>query len=111
MEYKKVGNWIKRNLNQHMVDSTSLLTASTPLFAAFETYFAVISNENSINARVLAAGLTYVGIGSLYSKGLDVSRNLFRIKSETKEKIKQMNRQDTTQEVTYGPRSLEQITY
>jgi len=49
------------NLKYHFVDSTALLVESTPVFAAFEIGIAGMSDEVSINARMLAVGLTYLG--------------------------------------------------
>ena len=82
---------VKDSLKYHVVDSTALMAVSTPVFAAFETDCAGMTDENSLNARLLAVGLTYAGMGSLFSKGLDVSRKLFKIKPETKEKMKQLH--------------------
>lgn len=82
---------VKDGLKYHIVDSTALMAFSTPVFAAFETSCAGMSNETSLNARLLAVGLTYAGMGRLFSKGLDVSRKLFKIKPETKEKMKQLH--------------------
>ncbi len=76
------------NLKYHVVDSTALLAESTPIFAAFETGLAGMSDEISMNARLFAAGLTYLGgMGYAYAKGRDLSRKLFKIKDTTKEKI------------------------
>jgi len=90
----------KKALKTHLVDSTALMVPSTPLFGAFETFVAGMSVENSIHARALAYGLTYAGMGRLFTKGLDISRNLFKIKPETKERVKQFH--DTAYAVTYN---------
>lgn len=76
------------NLKYHVVDSTALLAESTPIFAAFETGLAGMSDDISMNARLFATGLTYLGgMGYAYAKGRDLSRKLFKIKDTTKEKI------------------------
>lgn len=79
---------LKENLKYHIIDSTAMLAESTPIFAAFETGLAGMSDEVSINAKLFAAGLTYLGgLGYVYAKGRDLSKKLFKIKDATKEKI------------------------
>ncbi|HLD54983.1 MAG TPA: hypothetical protein VJB35_01860 [Candidatus Nanoarchaeia archaeon] len=51
-------NKIIENLNYHLVDSTALLTLTNPIFSVIETIGSDMSNETSINARILATGLT-----------------------------------------------------
>ena len=87
-------------LKYHLSDSTALLTATTPLFAAFETFMAGISIENSINARLLGTGLTYAGLGRVFTKGMDLSRKLFKITPETKERVKQAH--DAAYAISYN---------
>jgi len=73
-----VAGKLRNLLAFHFVDSTAILTESTPVLALFETKIAGMSNQVSLNARVLAAGLTYfAGTGYLYAKGRDLSRRLF----------------------------------
>ena len=50
-----------------------------------------MSNENSINARLLGAGLVYLGEGGLFAKGMDLSRQFFKIGAETKERMIQLH--------------------
>lgn len=83
----KTINKIIDNLKYHFIDSTAMLAESTPIFAAFETGLAGMSDEVSINARLFSTGLSYLGMGYAYAKGRDLSRKLFKIKETTKEKI------------------------
>ncbi|MBI2452449.1 hypothetical protein HYV50_05245 [Candidatus Pacearchaeota archaeon] len=78
---------IKKVLKYHFVDSTAALALSTPLFAAVETnpLLAEMPDENSINARLLAAGFVYSGLGYFYGKGRDLWRKKFGITDETRE--------------------------
>ena len=86
-----IGN-IRHNLKFHLVDSTAILAESTPVFAVFETQIAGWSNELSINARLIAAGITYfAGTGYIYGKGRDLSRRLFNIGDETTEKVQALH--------------------
>ncbi len=75
----------------HIVDSTAILAESTPVFAAFETGIAGMSDEVSMNARMFAAGLVYLGMGSAFAKGRDLSRKLFKITDKTKERIQSVH--------------------
>lgn len=86
---KNIVEKVKENIKYHLVDSTAILAESAPVFAAFETQLAGLSDEISMNARMLVAGLTYfAGMGYLFGKGRDLSRKVFKVKDETKEKIK-----------------------
>jgi hypothetical protein len=78
----------KSLLQLHFVGSTAILAESTPVLAAFETLIAGMSVHVSMNARLLAAGLTYFGgTGYLYAKGRDLSRRLFAVRDTTSERI------------------------
>lgn len=80
------------NLKSHVIDSTAMLAESTPIFAAFETGFAGMSDETSMNARLFAVGLTYLGgMGIAYSKGRDFYRKAVHITDKTKERIQSLN--------------------
>lgn len=83
----KYNNKLVDNLKQHVVDSTALLVESNPLYCALEVGIAGMSVATSMNARILATGIAYAGVGSLLSKGRDLSRKLFKITDQTKERI------------------------
>lgn len=77
---------IKKHLQFHLTDATALLVESTPVLAVFETVIAGMSVRVSLNARLLAAALTYFGgTGFIYARGRDLSRRIFGIHSETRE--------------------------
>jgi len=82
---------LKRFLKKQISDSTAILVESTPIFAAFETGVAGMSNDVSINARLLAGGLSYSGMGYAYGKGRDLWRKGFGITDKTKESIQTVN--------------------
>jgi len=90
---------VKESLKYQFIDSTAITAVVTPIFALFETNIAGISDENSINARLLSTGLNYIGIGRLFSKGLDISRKLFNINPKTSEKLRQLH--DASYSVTW----------
>lgn len=79
------------NLKYHVVDSTSMLAESHPVFSAFEVGIAKMSDTTSINARLLATGIAYAGMGYLFGKGRDLSRKFFKITDQTKEKIQHIH--------------------
>ena len=87
--YKKA----KENLVYHLIDSTGLLFESTPAYAAMETSRWVgMPDDISMNARLIAAGLTYVGgMGIAYSKGRDFYRKTFGITAKAKEIVQAPN--------------------
>ncbi|MEK6891075.1 MAG: hypothetical protein AABX03_02965 [Nanoarchaeota archaeon] len=71
----------------YLVDSTSGLTESTPIFAAFETQIVGMSPEVSMNARLYTAGLTYLGTGYLFAKGRDSWRSMLNVNDESSNKV------------------------
>lgn len=75
----------------HIVDSTAMLAVSSPIFCAFETMIAKMTNEVSLNTRMYITGLTYAGLGLLLGKGRDISRKYFGIKNDTKERFQQIH--------------------
>ncbi len=83
MGLKKAGEFLRN----HIIDSTTMLTESTPIYAAYEKLLVGMSDDVSINARVYAAGLLYGGLGFALAKGRDLSRNMFKITDKTKEII------------------------
>jgi hypothetical protein len=88
---KHICREVKAGMPKHLVDSTALLTASNPFFSTFESMAAGMTNEDSIHARGVAAGLTYLGMGKLYIKGLEASRSLFKINRTTSEKLQHLH--------------------
>lgn len=84
--------WIKKakeKLKYHLVDTTAIIAESTPVYALFEKCnpFTPLSDDMSLNTRLLAAGLAFLGLSSLYSQGRDLSKRTFKITDQTKEKI------------------------
>lgn len=82
---------LKEGLEYHLVDSTAAISVTTPLFAALETSIIGMSDEVSLNARLIAAGVTYGGLGFLIPKGRDLWRSYFNITDETKERKQQLH--------------------
>jgi len=78
---------LKDKLKYHLVDSTSILVESTPIFAAYEILLVGMSDDISLNARIIAGGLSYMGMGTALAKGRDLWRKKFGINDETREKI------------------------
>ena len=78
-------------LKDHLVDSTAIIAESTPVFALSETVLVGMSDKVSLNARLFAAMLVYSGIGFVFGKGRDISRNFFKIDGTTSEKIQNLH--------------------
>jgi hypothetical protein len=92
---------IKKGLLRHLVDSTALCVAGNPIWGALEvTLFGTpddvslntgMSDDLSLHARYVATGLTYAGLGSIISGGRKISRKLFKITDESKERVQQFH--------------------
>ncbi len=82
---------LKDAAKAHLVDSTALLAASSPVFCAFETMIAKMSNDVSLHTRLYVMALTYAGLGYAIGKGRDMSRKIFNITQETRERFQQIH--------------------
>ncbi len=91
---------ISKYLITHGIDSTAICTVVNPPMSALETYVVKMSNQVSQNARMIAALLTFGGIGFVFSRGRDLSRKLFNINQEKSEIIKQVH--DTCYGIAYA---------
>lgn len=78
-------NKILNGIKHYVVDTTGLLLASTPVYAAMETFVSGMSVATSFESRLKVSMLAYSGLGIVYAKGRDLSRSLFGIKEETPE--------------------------
>ncbi len=74
-------------LKTHFVDTTAGYFVTNPIFALFENYVYGFSDKASLYARIAAGMLAYLGVGSLMTRGRDLSRHLFKIKDISSEKI------------------------
>ena len=75
----------------HMIDTTAFLMVCHPVMAAFEVNVADMSNETSMSARLLSTAFNYGGLGSVYSKGRDLSKRIFKITKDTNERMKEIH--------------------
>lgn len=82
---------IKELLKYHVVDTTALLTSSTPVYAAMEVGVVGMSDQVSLGSRLAAAGLSYGGIALAFSRGRDISRKIFGINDSTRERTQTLH--------------------
>ncbi|MFA6072533.1 MAG: hypothetical protein WC758_00270 [Candidatus Woesearchaeota archaeon] len=78
-------------IKENFVDSTALTAASMPIFAGLEKVVLEMSDDVSIQARILAAVTTYIGFGAFISKGRDEYRKLIKINDASLEKFQTMH--------------------
>lgn len=78
---------LAQEVKKYFTDSTAMNAACTPVFAALDTLVLKIPVETSINARLLAGGLTFAGLGYVVAKGRDAYRTLVGVTDETRERI------------------------
>lgn len=76
----------KEYVKNNVVDSTAMLAVATPVFAGLETLVLGMSNEVSSHARLLTAGLGYVGFGYAITKGRDVYRKAVNVNDKSKKR-------------------------
>jgi len=82
--YTHVKDILIPQLKYHFVHSAAQITAITPVYATFETFVAGMSDEVSIKARLLAAGITLAGQVYFSAKMRDFSKKHFNILDKTK---------------------------
>lgn len=69
----RVGQFLLR----HVVDSTAILMAMTPIYIFVELVILRMSPDVSFRARLVIVGMTYLGTGLLVAKGRDLSKRVF----------------------------------
>jgi len=84
-------DWFRDNGKLHLVDSTALLAESAPIFTAFEVGIAGMSDQVSMNTRWITAGTSYLGLASIFSRGRDISRKIFKINDKTREELQHIH--------------------
>src|SRR3989344_1753314 len=77
--------WGKRELPDHVVNSSAQLTLATPIFALYEISIANMDVNQSFNTRCWAAGITLAGVGYLDAKVRGFVRNRLSITDDTEE--------------------------
>jgi hypothetical protein len=78
---------IKENTSSHIIDGIAQATAYTPIFTGIELYINGMTDDVSLNARLLAVALTFGGFATLFGKGREKWRNQFNITQESPEKL------------------------
>ena len=73
-------------LKRYFVDITGMLLASTPIAAAIEVFVIRLSVSISLESRLKVLGLAYLGLGIIYTRGRDFSKNLFKINNSSEKK-------------------------
>lgn len=83
---RAIGRKVKKGLAEHLVDSSAIVTVSNPLFTAIEITAGGMSNDLSQKARTLGILTLYGGVSFLIDKGRRVSRRIFKITQESRER-------------------------
>lgn len=89
---------LKDKLKKHLVDSTAVAAISNPAFSLLEMA-AGMSLDTSLNARLAGTTMTFLGMGSIYTLGMDLSRKLFKITDESHLNLKKVH--DTVYSAAY----------
>ncbi|MFK7806120.1 MAG: hypothetical protein AB8G95_31105 [Anaerolineae bacterium] len=71
--FEKAGQFVLR----HLVDSTAILMAMTPIYIFVELVILRMSVDVSFRARLVIVSMTYLGTGLLVAKGRDFSKRFF----------------------------------
>jgi hypothetical protein len=77
---------VLNGIKHYAVDTTGLLLASTPIYAAMETFVAGMDSVVSMESRLKAAGLGFLGMGVAYAKGRDFSNKIFKMEEKSEKK-------------------------
>jgi len=84
IEEKRFGpNAVGRFLGQHIVDTTSSFASTLPLFVFMENVVLGMPDAVSMKARGTVLLLNYAFMGSVYSRGRDLSRRVFKVTQES----------------------------
>lgn len=75
---------IHKELANYFVDTTGLLVASTPVFAAMEVFVSNMPVDVSLETRLKMTQLSYLGLGWAYGKGRDLSKKALKVTEQSK---------------------------
>ena len=79
-----------KNAAQHLIDTSAILVCNNPIMGFVENVVIGMPDEVSIRARCVSSlVMTFLGTGSMFSRGRDVSRKAFDVGQASPEK-KQM---------------------
>lgn len=70
-------------VKEHLVNTTALVSVMNPIYSGVEVSYFEMSDELSINAKLLGTAIGYFGLGTLIMKGRDFSKKIFGIKDDT----------------------------
>jgi len=94
---REAKDWVRRNWKNHLSDSTAMISATTPIFIAFETnagkllgkapYLGAkdISDDLSLNARLEIFKWSLCGLAYAYMGLNKVSRKKFKVSDKSSE--------------------------
>jgi hypothetical protein len=91
MSSSKLKLWGKKSidgLKKHLIDTTGVVAAANPFMSILEV--SPLNNMTvweSVNARITGTALFYAGLGSVFSKGRDLSKRIFKIKGKSEETL------------------------
>ncbi len=85
MSFKEKARKAGKGIVKHATDCTALLVSSNPIYSIMETMISGMSNAVSIKSRLTVAAMTYLGMGSIFSLGRDVSNRVFHIDGNSSE--------------------------
>ncbi|HLD12767.1 MAG TPA: hypothetical protein VJB87_04195 [Candidatus Nanoarchaeia archaeon] len=78
-------------LEEHFIDTTGNVFFSTPFFALLENVVRHQADAQAIAARTNTALFNYLGLGFIFSKGRNLSRNICHLTKTTPELIKSVH--------------------
>jgi len=88
------------NIKNYLVDTTSLLILSNPMYASLETFISGMDVKTSLESRIKVSLLAYTGLGFLYVKGRDFSKKVFKVNEKSSEKTHALH--DSLYNVTFN---------
>ncbi|MEM4331354.1 MAG: L-alanine exporter AlaE, partial [Candidatus Anstonellales archaeon] len=75
------------DIKKYFIDNIAIVSEANPVFAFFEVFISNLSVKTSLNSRILGTFITFIGFGTIFSKGRDMWRKIFRVNQKTNEKI------------------------
>jgi len=73
-------NWIRDNGKLHLIDAPASVASTSPIIAIVENAILDFPDETSLKSRLTALTFALLGIGTVLSRGRDLSKRLFKIK-------------------------------
>ncbi|MDP2925176.1 MAG: hypothetical protein Q8N99_02275 [Nanoarchaeota archaeon] len=74
-----------------IVDASAVTSLGNPVYSLIETQFLGFTDQESINAKLYGTAISYLGLGYIYARTMDLSQKLFGVKDKKSKSLKKLH--------------------